>query len=72
MEREVERLFAAVPGHTACVEMSLRRLGLETIDLRQPHRVAPQMPLGDQVGELSKLRYEGKIRHLSGIQKFCS
>jgi aryl-alcohol dehydrogenase-like predicted oxidoreductase len=52
--------------------MSLRRLGLETIDLHQPHRVAPQVPLGDQAGELSKLRYEGKIRHLSGIQKFCS
>ncbi len=41
--------------------MSLRRLGLEQIDLFQLHRVDPQVPLADQVGELAKLREEGKI-----------
>jgi len=52
-----------------CVEMSLRRLGLETIDLYQLHRIDPQIPAADQVGELSDLRKEGKIRHigLSGV-----
>jgi pyridoxine 4-dehydrogenase len=47
-----------------CVEMSLRRLGVETIDLYQLHRVDPQVPLADQFGALAELRREGKIRHL--------
>jgi pyridoxine 4-dehydrogenase len=47
-----------------CVEMSLRRLGLETIDLYQLHRIDPQIPAADQVGELADLRKEGKIRHI--------
>ena len=42
-------------------EMSLRHLGLEQIPLLQLHRIDPKVPLGDQVGELSKLRDEGKI-----------
>lgn len=46
------------------VEMSLRRLGLERIDLYQLHRVDPDIPIEDQVGELDKLRTEGKIRHI--------
>lgn len=41
--------------------MSLRRLGLECIDLFQLHRVDPQVPLEDQVGELRALQNEGKI-----------
>jgi aryl-alcohol dehydrogenase-like predicted oxidoreductase len=45
-------------------EMSLRRLGLERIPLFQLHRVDPQVPLEDQVGELAKLRDEGKIAHI--------
>src|SRR5271170_8122890 len=45
-------------------EMSLRRLGVETIDLFQLHRVDPKWPLADQVGELLKLKGEGKIRHI--------
>jgi pyridoxine 4-dehydrogenase len=47
-----------------CVEMSLRRLGLETIDLYQLHRIDPRVPAADQVGELNQLRKEGKIRHI--------
>lgn len=42
-------------------EMSLRRLGLERIELFQLHRIDPQVSLEDQVGELEKLRAEGKI-----------
>jgi aryl-alcohol dehydrogenase-like predicted oxidoreductase len=43
-------------------EMSLRRLGLEQIPLLQLHRVDPEVPLEDQVGELASLQAEGKIR----------
>ena len=45
-------------------EMSLRRLGLETIDLFQLHRIDEKVPLEEQVGELAKLQEEGKIRHI--------
>jgi len=42
--------------------MSLRRLGLEQIPLYQLHRIDPEVPLEDQVGELASLQAEGKIR----------
>jgi len=42
-------------------EMSLRRLGLDRIDLFQLHRIDPKVPLEDQVGELKQLQDEGKI-----------
>jgi aryl-alcohol dehydrogenase-like predicted oxidoreductase len=45
-------------------ELSLRRLGLDTIDLFQLHRIDGEVPLEDQVGELKKLQDEGKIRHI--------
>jgi aryl-alcohol dehydrogenase-like predicted oxidoreductase len=45
-------------------EMSLRRLGLEQIPLFQLHRIDPQVPLEDQVGELAALQSEGKIRFI--------
>jgi pyridoxine 4-dehydrogenase len=45
-------------------ELSLRRMGLETIDLFQLHRIDPQVPVADQVGELASLQQEGKIRHI--------
>lgn len=46
------------------VEMSLRRLGLDRIDLYQLHRVDPEIDVADQVGELKALQDEGKIRHI--------
>ena len=45
-------------------EMSLRRLGLEQLPLFQLHRIDPDVPLEDQVGELANLRDEGKIRYI--------
>ncbi|OBJ08196.1 oxidoreductase [Mycobacterium sp. 1482292.6] len=45
-------------------EMSLRRLGVDTIDLFQLHRIDANFPLEDQVGELLTLKNEGKIRHI--------
>ncbi len=47
-----------------CVEMSLRRLGVERIDLYQLHRIDREVPLADQLGELADLLAEGKIRHI--------
>ncbi len=46
------------------VEMSLRRLGLERIDLYQLHRIDPKVPVEESVGELAALQREGKIRHI--------
>jgi aryl-alcohol dehydrogenase-like predicted oxidoreductase len=43
-------------------EMSLRRLGLERIDLFQLHRVDPEVPAADQYGTLAQLQSEGKVR----------
>jgi aryl-alcohol dehydrogenase-like predicted oxidoreductase len=45
-------------------ELSLRRLGLETIDLFQLHRIDEKVPAAEQVGELKSLQDEGKIRHI--------
>lgn len=45
-------------------EMSLRRLGVDTIDLFQLHRIDPKFPAEDQVGELVNLQQEGKVRHI--------
>jgi aryl-alcohol dehydrogenase-like predicted oxidoreductase len=45
-------------------EMSLRRLGVDTIDLFQLHRIDDKFPAEDQLGELVKLQQEGKIRHI--------
>ncbi|MEV0066466.1 MULTISPECIES: aldo/keto reductase [unclassified Amycolatopsis] len=46
------------------VELNLRHLGLERIDLLQLHRIDPKVPVADQVGELATLQSEGKIRHI--------
>src|SRR5579875_148504 len=46
------------------VELSLRHLGLERIDLLQLHRIDPKVPLAEQVGELGRLQQEGKIRFI--------
>ena len=44
--------------------MSLRRLGVDTIDLFQLHRIDTKFPAEDQIGELAALQREGKIRHI--------
>ncbi|MEU0534281.1 aldo/keto reductase [Amycolatopsis tolypomycina] len=46
------------------VELSLRHLGVDRIDLLQLHRIDPKVPVAEQVGELKKLQDEGKIRHI--------
>ena len=46
------------------VELSLRHLGVDHLDLLQLPRIDPAVPLADQVGELALLQQEGKIRHI--------
>ncbi|HIJ64128.1 MAG TPA: aldo/keto reductase [Rhodospirillaceae bacterium] len=48
---------------SAC-EASLRRLGVEVIDLYYQHRVDPQTPIEDTVGAMADLVRQGKVRHL--------
>jgi pyridoxine 4-dehydrogenase len=47
-----------------CVELSLRRLKLDCIDLYQLHRIDPQVPVAESLGALRDLQAAGKIRHL--------
>jgi pyridoxine 4-dehydrogenase len=47
-----------------CVEMSLRRLHLETIPLYQLHRIDPQVPMEESLGKLVELREQGKLQHI--------
>jgi aryl-alcohol dehydrogenase-like predicted oxidoreductase len=46
------------------VELNLRHLGVERIDLLQLHRIDPKVAVQDQIGELAALQAEGKIRHI--------
>jgi aryl-alcohol dehydrogenase-like predicted oxidoreductase len=48
---------------SAC-ELSLKRLGVETIDLYYQHRIDPTVPIEDTVGAMSRLVKEGKVRAL--------
>lgn len=49
--------------HEAC-DASLRRLGLDVIDLYQLHRVDPEVPIEDTVGAMQELVEAGKVRFL--------
>jgi aryl-alcohol dehydrogenase-like predicted oxidoreductase len=46
------------------VEMSLRRLKLERIELWQLHRIDPKVPVEESLGAIKKLQEQGKIRHV--------
>ncbi|MCW2695149.1 MAG: putative aldo/keto reductase, NAD(P)-binding [Modestobacter sp.] len=46
------------------VELSLRNLKLERIDLIQLHRIDPEVPLADQLGAFAELKEQGKVRHI--------
>lgn len=65
------------PEHlkSAC-EGSLKRLGLETIDLYQLHSPDPEVPFAESVGALSELRDEGKVRRVGlsnvGVEQLLS
>ncbi|MGN6166711.1 MAG: aldo/keto reductase [Solirubrobacteraceae bacterium] len=47
-----------------CCLMSMRRLGVETIELWQLHRIDPEVPREEQFGLMKELQDEGRVRHL--------
>jgi len=66
--REPGSLIRGVSGRPEYVrsscEASLRRLGIETIDLYYQHRIDPDVPIEETVGAMAGLIREGKIRHI--------
>jgi pyridoxine 4-dehydrogenase len=46
------------------VELSLRNLEVDRIDLIQLHRIDPEVPLADQLGAFAELKEQGKVRHI--------
>ncbi len=48
----------------ACCDASLKRLGVDVIDLYYQHRVDPKTPIEETVGAMAKLVQAGKVRHL--------
>jgi len=48
----------------ACVQASLRRLGVERIDLWQLHRIDSKVPRDEQFGVIKEMRAAGLIRHV--------
>lgn len=66
--RGTDGSFVAINGkpeyvREAC-EASLRRLGVDCIDVYYQHRVDPATPIEDTIGAMSRLVEEGKVRHL--------
>ncbi|MEZ0390149.1 MAG: aldo/keto reductase [Verrucomicrobium sp.] len=60
-----KRGVSGKPGYVkASCEGSLKRLGVEVIDLYYQHRVDPQTPIEDTIGAMAELVKEGKVRYL--------
>ena len=66
--RGADGSFKGVDGRPEYVqqacEASLRRLGVETIDLYYQHRVDPKTPIEETVGAMARLVEQGKVHHL--------
>jgi aryl-alcohol dehydrogenase-like predicted oxidoreductase len=66
--RTPEGAFKGLDGSPAyvraCAEASLKRLGVEVIDLYYQHRVDPKVPIEDTVGAMAELVKAGKVRYL--------
>ena len=63
-ERGRMRIDGRPENVRACAEASLRRLGVDVIDLYYQHRVDAKVPIEDTVGAMAELVQEGKVRHL--------
>jgi aryl-alcohol dehydrogenase-like predicted oxidoreductase len=61
---EITGVDGTATNARASVEGSLKRLGVDVIDLFYQHRVDPAVPIEDTVGGLADLVKEGKIRHI--------
>jgi pyridoxine 4-dehydrogenase len=64
MVEGVPRADGTPPHLRSACEASLRRLGLDTIDLYQLHNPDPNVPLDESLGALGELRQEGKVRQI--------
>ncbi len=63
--RPEDRGFDASPAYVQkAIDGSLKRLGLEHVDLYQCHRVDPKTPIEDTVGAMAELVKAGKVRHI--------
>ncbi len=66
--RNPDGTFAGVNGKPdyvrQCCDASLKRLGVDVIDLYYQHRVDPHTPIEDTVGAMAALVHEGKVRFL--------
>jgi len=66
--RTADALYRGVNGKPAYVrsacEASLRRLGVETIDLLYLHRLDPETPIEETIAAMAELVREGKVRYL--------
>jgi aryl-alcohol dehydrogenase-like predicted oxidoreductase len=64
-EKRTVRGISGTPDYvrSAC-DGSLKRLGIDTIDLYYQHRVDPTVPIEDTVGAMAELVRAGKVRHL--------
>ncbi|QPC83420.1 aldo/keto reductase [Phototrophicus methaneseepsis] len=63
--RREDRGIDGRPEHVkAACEASLKRLGIEVIDLYYQHRVDPQVPIEETVGAMAELVEAGKVRYL--------
>jgi aryl-alcohol dehydrogenase-like predicted oxidoreductase len=59
------RAFNGRPEYVrSSCDASLRRLGIDVIDLYQLHRVDPEVPIEETVGAMTQLVDEGKVRHI--------
>ncbi|MDB5105913.1 MAG: Aldo-keto reductase [Fibrobacteres bacterium] len=68
LKRSEDPAARSIEGNPAYVrqacEASLKRLGVDHIDLYYQHRVDPKTPIEETVGEMAKLVREGKVRYL--------
>ncbi len=66
--RRVDGALLGVNGQpdyvNACCDMSLKRLGVDVIDLYYQHRVDPQVPIEETIGAMADLVKAGKVRFL--------
>ena len=66
--RDEQGALAGIDGRPeyvrSCCDASLRRLGVEVIDVYICHRVDPAVPVEETVGAMAELQAAGKVRHL--------
>ncbi len=65
LDAQGEKVINGRPEYAiTCCENSLKRLGIEVIDLYYLHRVDPNVPVEDTVGAMAQLVKQGKVRHI--------